>query len=80
MRVVKAPQGFYDAQMEAYEGMTDEQLMDLAKRILAVVTTALFGWVERARMWAGHESVMNELNRRMVRHLNQQLGLPDIDL
>jgi hypothetical protein len=74
----------YDAGMGAYDGMTDNQLMDLAKRALVAAVAEPVGSIERAMKWAGHESIMNELRRRIVVHavrkLNAELGLPDVDL
>jgi hypothetical protein len=70
--------------MGAYDGMTNQQLMDLAKQTLMAAATEAPGTIERAVKFAGHESVMNELRRRMMaeaaRKLNAELGLPDVDL
>ncbi len=66
--------------MGAYDGMTDEDLMDLAKRTITAWGAEPVGSIERAMKAAAHESVMNELRRRMALHLNAQLGLPPVDL
>ena len=63
-----------------YRDMTDEDLMSLAKRTLAAAAAEEPGSIERAMKFAGHESVMNELRRRMALRLNAGLGLPDIGL
>lgn len=55
--------------------------MAYAKRALLAAAAEPPGSVERAMKFAGHESIMAELQRRLVRHvvkkLNEQLGLPD---
>ena len=66
--------------MGAYDGMTDQDLMDLAKRAMLAAAAEPLGSIERAMKWAAHESVMNELRRRLARHLGEQLGLPDAGL
>lgn len=63
-----------------WDGMNDEEVTDLAKRTLAAAAAEPLGSVERAMKWAAFESVMHELKRRLARHLNEQLGLPDVDL
>jgi hypothetical protein len=70
----------YARPVSAYDGMTDEQLMDLAKRALVAAVAEKIGSIERAMKWAAHESVMNELKRRIALKLNAELGLPDIEL
>jgi hypothetical protein len=60
--------------------MTEQDLIDLAKRIMAAAVAEPVGSIERAMKWAAHEAVMNELTRRLALHLNKELGLPDIDL
>jgi hypothetical protein len=66
--------------MAAWDDMTDEQLMDLAKRTMVAASAQIPGSVEWAMTWAGYDAVMNQLKIRIARHLNKQLGLPDIDL
>jgi hypothetical protein len=70
--------------MGAYDGMTDQQLIDLAKRLMRAWVAEPVGSVERAMKAAAHESVMNELQHRIVTHamrkINAELGLPDVDL
>lgn len=66
--------------MGAYDGMDDQQLMDNAKAIMAAWVAEPLGSIERAMKAAAHESVMNELRRRLARRINAELGLPDIDL
>lgn len=80
MRVVKGCQGFYDRAMSVYDGMTDQDLMALARRAMEAAVAEPIGSIERAMKWAGHESVMNELRRRMALHLNRELGLPEVDI
>jgi hypothetical protein len=63
-----------------YDGQTDQELMDLAKRIMAAWVAEPIGSVERAMKAAAHESVMTELKRRIARKINVELGLPDVDL
>lgn len=64
----------------AYDGMTDQDLMDLAKRIMLAWVQEPVGSIERAMKSAAHESVMNELKLRMVRHMTKNLGLPETGL
>lgn len=66
--------------MGAYDGMDDQQLMDNAKAIMAAWVAEPLGSIERAMKAAAHESVMNELRRRLARRINAELGLPDVDL
>lgn len=70
----------YPRPMSVYDGQTDDELMDLARRALAAAAAEKPGTIKRAMKFAAHQSVMNELKRRLVRRLNEQLGLPDIDL
>lgn len=74
----------YAPPMGAYDGMTDDELMDLAKRTLAAAAAEAPRTIERAMKWAAYDSVTNELKRRIVvqamRKLNEKLGLPDVDL
>lgn len=60
--------------------MNDEELMSQAKQLMAAWVAEPLGSLERAMKAAAHEAVMNELRRRMAIHLNEQLGLPDIDI
>ena len=70
--------------LRPYDGMTDEELLALAKRAMIAAAGETPGTIERAMKWAAYDSVSNELKRRIVRHallkLNRQLGLPDTDL
>lgn len=70
--------------MTAYDGQSDEQLMDLAKRAMLAAAAEPPGSVERAMKFAAYDSVTGELKRRIVEHamrkLNERLGLPDVDL
>jgi len=70
----------YARAMSAYDGQSDDELMTLARRALAAAAAEKPGTIERAMKFAAHDSVMNELKRRLVRKLNAELGLPDIDL
>lgn len=66
-----------------YDGQTDEQLMDLARRTMIAAAKEAPGTIERAMKFAAHESVLRELSRRLLRHslnaLNEKLGLPPLD-
>jgi hypothetical protein len=66
--------------MGAYDGMSDQDLIDLARRIMAAAVDEPIGSIERAMKWAGYDSVMNELTRRLAKSINEGLGLPDVDL
>lgn len=66
--------------MSAYDGQTDEQLLDLATELTFAAACEEPGSVERAMKWAAQESVANELRRRLARRLNRELGLPDVDI
>jgi hypothetical protein len=70
--------------VSAYDGQSDEELMQLAKTAMLAAAAEPVGTVERAMKFAAHESIMNELARRLQRHalraLNEKLGLPDFDL
>jgi hypothetical protein len=59
--------------------MSDEELMAYAKRALVAAAQEAPGTIERAMKFAGHESIMNELRRRLANRLGAALGLPDID-
>jgi hypothetical protein len=63
-----------------YDGMSDNELMDHAKVLMTAWLREPVGSIERAMKAAAHESVMNELKRRMALHINRELGLPDVDL
>jgi hypothetical protein len=63
--------------MGAYDDMTDQDLMNLANKTMGAAVDEPIGSIERAMKWAAFESVMGELKRRMARHLEKQLGLPD---
>ena len=63
-----------------YDGQPDEELMDLARQALAAAAAEKPGSLERAMRFAAHDSVMGELRRRLAARLNEQLGLPDLDL
>jgi hypothetical protein len=70
--------------LRPYDGIGDAELMDYAKRALVAAAEEAPGTIERAMKFAAHESVMNELRRRIVVHavrkLNAELGLPETDL
>jgi hypothetical protein len=66
--------------MGAYDEMSDQDLMDLSKKIMAAWVTEPVGSIERAMKSAAHESVMNELRKRVVRKMNAALGLPDVSI
>jgi len=63
--------------MGAYDGMTDEQLIDLARAALTDWVAAPVGTIERAMKAARHEAVMDELRKRLARRLAAGLGFPD---
>jgi hypothetical protein len=65
--------------MSAYDGMTDQQLMDLAEKIMLAAYAEEPQSIERAMKLAGHESVMHELKKRIAIRINAELGLPSID-
>jgi hypothetical protein len=62
-----------------YDGMDDDELMAYAKRALVAAAEEAPGTVERAMKFAAHESIMNELRRRLANRLGAALGLPEID-
>lgn len=66
--------------MGAYDGMSEQDLMDLAKKIMVAWVSEPVGSVERAMKAAAHESVMQELKYRIARRINEELGLPPVDL
>lgn len=66
--------------MSAYDGMTDPELLKLAKRLMKAWVDEPLGSIERAMKAAAHESVMKELQRRMAIHLRNELGMPEDDL
>lgn len=67
-----------------YDDLTDQDLMNLAKRIVATPLGSRPHPVRWVMKWGAYESVIRELRLRMLRHamrqLNEQLGLPDIGL
>jgi hypothetical protein len=60
--------------------MSHDELADLAKRTLEAAAELPPHSVERAMKFAAYDSVVNEAKRRMMLELNEQLGLPDVDL
>jgi len=66
--------------MGAYDGMTDEQLLDLAKTALTEWVAEPVGSVERAMKATRHKSIMDELSKRLARHLAAALGFPDTNI
>jgi hypothetical protein len=60
--------------------MTDQDLMNLAKKALAQAAAEEPGSVERAVKWGAHDAIMNELKRRILAHVNAKLGLPPVDI
>lgn len=80
---VKAGRGVYDGGMSVYDGMTEDELMHLAKKAMFAAIAEPPGTVERAMKWAAHESIMRELARRLMdqwmRNINDKLGLPPLD-
>lgn len=59
--------------------MSDAELMQHAKAVMAAWCVEPVGSIERAMKAAAHESVMNELRRRLVNQASRKLGLPELD-
>lgn len=66
--------------MSVYDQMSDKRLLKLARRCLAEAACLPPGSIERSMRMAAHDSVMNELKRRLARSLTEGLGLPDAGL
>lgn len=64
--------------MGAYDGMSDDDLMALAKRVMTAAAFEAPGSIERAVKFAGYDSVVRELQRRLANRLAAELGLPEI--
>lgn len=64
-----------------WDGMTDQELMDLAKRTMAAAAEEPTGSVERGMKWAAYDTICVELQRRMSNQVNKELGLglPEIE-
>lgn len=67
--------------MSAYGGLSDDELMELAKKAMLAAAAEAPGTVERAMKFAAYESISQELARRLLaqwlRGINERLGLPD---
>lgn len=63
-----------------YDGMADDDLMDLAKRTLIAAAELPPHSIERAMKFAAYDSVTGEIKRRLANSLAGTLGLPEIDL
>jgi hypothetical protein len=67
-----------------YDGMSNDELTDLARRTLLAASEEPVGSVERAVKFAAYDSVVAEAQRRVLKQMsaqmNAELGLPDIDL
>lgn len=64
-------------QLRPYDGMSDDDLMDLAKKTLAAAAELPPHSIERAMKFAAYDSVVGELKRRLARQLAEGLGFPD---
>jgi hypothetical protein len=60
--------------------MSDDELMAMAHRVLFAAAQEKPHSIERAMKFAAYDSVTNEIKRRLAVHLNEQLGMPDVDL
>lgn len=63
-----------------YDGMSHDDLVELAKRTLAEAAELPPHSIERAMRFAAYDSVVAEAKRRMALELNEKLGLPEVDL
>lgn len=70
----------HDGTPGAYDGKTDDQLMNLARRAFFDAFVARPFTIERAMAWARYDAVAAELKRRAALRINAELGLPDVDL
>jgi hypothetical protein len=55
--------------------MSDQELMDLAKRTMGAAADEPVGSIERGIRWAAYDAIVAELQRRMANHVNAELGL-----
>lgn len=59
--------------------MTDDDLMDLAKRTMAAAVDHPLGSIERGMKWAAYDAIVAELQRRLANRLAAEFGLPEIE-
>jgi hypothetical protein len=62
-----------------YDGITNDELTDLARRALLAAVEELPGSVERARKFAVYEGLVAEAQRRVVNQITADLGVPPIE-
>lgn len=62
-----------------YDGMTNDELGDLAKRTLLAASEEPAGSIDRAMKFAAYDSIVNEAKRRVLNQISADLGLPDIE-
>ena len=55
--------------MDSFIGMTDTQVLDIAKSALALAETLTPGTKARAVAWARFDAAMAELTRRAMAHV-----------
>lgn len=62
-----------------YDGMSNDDLTDLARRSLLAAVEEPPDSVERAMKFAAYDSVVAEAQRRVLNQISNDLGLPDIE-
>jgi hypothetical protein len=62
-----------------YDGMSNDELTDLARRTLMAAVEEPPSSVERAMKFAAYDSVVAEAQRRVLNQISNDLGLPDIE-
>jgi hypothetical protein len=62
-----------------YDGMTNDELGDLAKRTLLSAAEEPADSIDRAMKFAAYDSIVNEAKRRVLNQISADLGLPDIE-
>ena len=63
-----------------YDGMTNEDLTDLARRTLLAAAEEPPNSIERAMKFAAYDSIVAEAQRRVLNQISTDLGIPPIYL
>lgn len=63
-----------------WDGMTYQDLADLARAALSQAVAEKPGSVERAMKMAAYDATVNEFKRRVFAHVSVKLGLPPVTI
>jgi hypothetical protein len=67
-------------QPRPYDGMSHDELVELARKTITAAAELPPHSVERAMKFAAYDSIVNEAKRRLVEEINRELGLPDVSV